>query len=137
MFAQRLTAIATVLVFVQSGICAVRGDKAEYRAEPSRRFPKARRRNRCRRPERDGLSHGGSQEWRLPYASITALEYGSKIGHRTGAGVGLGLAFGILPGLIVGFSHKEKHYLAIGFKQADGTLARRFSSWLKTWHGRR
>jgi hypothetical protein len=122
MFAQRLTAIATVLVFVQSGICAVRGDKAEYRGGTVTSIPKgAQGRIDADGPKEMIFRMNGGQEWRLPYASITALEYGSKVGHRTGAGVGLGLAFGIVPGLIVGFSHKEKHYLAIGFKQADGT----------------
>ena len=74
MFAQRLTAIATVLVFVQSGICAVRGDKAEYRGGTVTSIPKgAQGRIDADGPKEMIFRMNGGQEWRLPYASITAL----------------------------------------------------------------
>jgi hypothetical protein len=48
----------------------------------------------------------------IPYARITELEYGQKAGRRVGVA--------ILVSPLALFSKKRKHYLTIGFTDADG-----------------
>jgi hypothetical protein len=56
---------------------------------------------------------------RIPHEAILDLEYGQKAGRRVGAAVATTILLGPL-GLLTLFSHKRKHYLTIGFKDADG-----------------
>jgi hypothetical protein len=56
----------------------------------------------------------------IAYDRITSLEYGQKAGRRVGSTIALGvttLGIGALPML---FSKKRRHYLSIGFTDADG-----------------
>jgi hypothetical protein len=56
-----------------------------------------------------------SSTLKIPYQSVTSLEFGQKIGRRVGATIALGvttLGIGALPVL---FSKKKKHYLTIGY----------------------
>jgi hypothetical protein len=56
----------------------------------------------------------------IPFDRITSLEYGQKAGRRVGSTIALGvttLGIGALPML---FSKKRKHYLSVGYKDADG-----------------
>lgn len=55
----------------------------------------------------------------IPYESIIDLEYGQKAGRRVGAAVGTAILLGPL-GLLTLFSKKRKHYLTVGFKDAQG-----------------
>jgi len=55
----------------------------------------------------------------IPYASILDLEYGQKAGRRVGAAVATTVLLGPI-GLLTLFSKKRKHYLTVGFKDADG-----------------
>jgi hypothetical protein len=50
--------------------------------------------------------------WDLPYKQITSLEYGQKAGRR----VGVAIVFTVW----ALFSKKRRHFLTIGFKDADG-----------------
>jgi hypothetical protein len=62
----------------------------------------------------------GGKSFRVPYSSITSLEYGQKSGRRIGATVALGvttLGIGALPMLL---SKKRKHFATIGFTSANG-----------------
>jgi hypothetical protein len=54
-----------------------------------------------------------SGSFEIPYDRITSLEYGQKAGRRVG--VALVITVWIL------FSKKRKHFLTIGFKDAQGT----------------
>jgi hypothetical protein len=54
----------------------------------------------------------------IPYARIIDLEYGQKAGRRVGAAIGYTILLGPL-GLLTLFSKKRKHYLTVGFKDAD------------------
>ena len=55
----------------------------------------------------------------IPYQSIIDLEYGQKAGRRVGTAVATTILLGPI-GLLSLFSKKRKHYLTIGFKDADG-----------------
>ncbi len=50
--------------------------------------------------------------WELPYKQITSLEYGQKAGRRVG--VALTVTIWAL------FSKKRRHFLTLGFKDAEG-----------------
>jgi hypothetical protein len=59
----------------------------------------------------------------IAYAQIQDLEYGQKAGRRVGAAIGTSVLLGPI-GLVTLFSKKRKHYLTIGYKDAEGfTLA--------------
>lgn len=52
-------------------------------------------------------------ELAIPYSSISSLEYGQKAGRR------VGVAIMVSPVALL--SKKRKHYLTVGFKDAQGT----------------
>lgn len=59
------------------------------------------------------------QTFTIPYSSIVDIEYGQKAGRRVGAA--LATAILLTPiGLFALFSKKRKHYITIGFKDAEG-----------------
>jgi len=53
------------------------------------------------------------------YKDIVDLEFGQKAGRRVGAAVATTVLLGPI-GLLTLFSKKRKHYLTVGFKDADG-----------------
>jgi hypothetical protein len=56
-------------------------------------------------------------QWEVPYDRINSLEYGQKAGRRVGAAIGLAM---INPaGALMLFSKKRRHYLTIGYLDAD------------------
>jgi hypothetical protein len=55
----------------------------------------------------------------IPYDSIIDLEYGQKAGRRVGAAVATTVLLGPI-GLLTLFSKKRKHFLTVGYKDADG-----------------
>lgn len=55
----------------------------------------------------------------IPYASIVDLEYGQKAGRRVGAAIGTTALLGPI-GLVTLFSKKRKHFLTVGYKDAEG-----------------
>ena len=54
----------------------------------------------------------------IPYKDILDLEFGQKAGRRVGAAVATTVLLGPI-GLLALFSKKRKHYLTVGFKDAD------------------
>src|SRR5205814_4300751 len=64
---------------------------------------------------------GGS--FRLPYSSISSMEFGQKVGRRVGATIAWGvttLGIGALPIL---FSKKKKHFLTLAYVTGLGNEA--------------
>jgi hypothetical protein len=59
------------------------------------------------------------QQLEIPYASILDLEFGQKAGRRVGAAVATTVLLGPI-GLVALFSKKKKHYLTVGFRDANG-----------------
>ncbi len=60
------------------------------------------------------------RQYRLPYANITSLEYGQKVGRRIGATIGWGattLGLAALPMLL---SRKRRHFATIGYTDETG-----------------
>ena len=55
-----------------------------------------------------------SGELRIPYDSVISLEYGQKVGRR------LGLSIALSPLFLL--SRKRRHYLTLGFRDADGRV---------------
>lgn len=52
---------------------------------------------------------------RIPYANITELEFGQKVGRRVGATIALGVTTLGLMALPMLFSKKKKHFLTVSF----------------------
>jgi hypothetical protein len=62
----------------------------------------------------------GGKQYRLPYANITSIEYGQKVGRRIGATIGWGattLGLAALPMLL---SKKRRHFATIGYNDEQG-----------------
>lgn len=60
------------------------------------------------------------RRYKLPYSSITSLEYGQKVGRRVGATIGWGattLGIAALPMLL---SKKRRHFATIGYTDEQG-----------------
>lgn len=55
----------------------------------------------------------------IPYDQIIDIEYGQKAGRRVGAAVATTILLGPI-GLLMLFSKKRKHFVTIGYKDADG-----------------
>ena len=55
----------------------------------------------------------------IPYDQIIDIEYGQKAGRRVGAAVATTILLGPI-GLLMLFSKKRKHFITIGYKDADG-----------------
>jgi hypothetical protein len=95
---------------------AVRGDRAAFIGGTVTTVP---------RGTQGDLNVDGTQELtfsakeggiRIPYAQITEMEFGQKVGRRVGATIALGvttLGIGALPVL---FSKKKKHYLTVSYQ---------------------
>jgi hypothetical protein len=56
-------------------------------------------------------------QWELPYDRISTLEYGQKAGRRVGAAIGLALINPV--GMLMLFSKKRRHFLTIGYLDAN------------------
>ena len=55
----------------------------------------------------------------IPYDQIVDIEYGQKAGRRVGAAIATAILLSPL-GLFLLFSKKRKHFVTIGYKDADG-----------------
>ena len=55
----------------------------------------------------------------IPYDQVLDLEYGQKAGRRVGAAIGTSILLGPI-GLVTLFSKKRKHFLTIGYRDAEG-----------------
>jgi hypothetical protein len=62
--------------------------------------------------------HSG-QSVTIPWAQIEDLEYGQKAGRRVGTAVATTVLLGPI-GLVSLFSKKRKHFLTVGYKDAEG-----------------
>jgi hypothetical protein len=114
--------IALILVltlFYTSAFAGLPGDKAQYIGGTAT-ITKEATGKLSADDEKILTFTGDKQPWTLPYGQVTTLEYGQHAGRRVGATVALGvttLGIGALPLL---FSKKRKHYLTIGYNDADG-----------------
>src|SRR5215475_9787610 len=55
----------------------------------------------------------------IPYAQFIDIEYGQKAGRRVGAAIATAVLLAPV-GLFLLFSKKRKHYVTIGYKDAEG-----------------
>ena len=59
------------------------------------------------------------QDYTIPYKDVIDLEYGQKAGRRVGAAIATAVLLSPV-GLFLLFSKKRKHYLTVGYKDAEG-----------------
>ncbi|MGB9612493.1 MAG: hypothetical protein ACPL7M_16080 [Bryobacteraceae bacterium] len=59
------------------------------------------------------------KEHRLPYARITSIEYGQKVGRRIGATIGWGATTLGLAALPLLLSKKRRHFATIGYTDEE------------------
>jgi hypothetical protein len=65
------------------------------------------------------FTYGKGQVASIPYANFVDIEYGQKSGRRVGAAVATTILLGPI-GLLALLSKKQKHFVTIGFTDADG-----------------
>jgi hypothetical protein len=96
---------------------AVRGDHAAFVGGTVTSVPRDTQGNLSVDGKQDLTFIAKEGSIRIPYASITDMEFGQKVGRRVGATVALGvttLGIGALPVL---FSKKKKHFLTVSYQQ--------------------
>jgi hypothetical protein len=108
----RRTLMFTLAASIAPAMAATRGNKALYLGGTVPALE----------PKTEGLLDvSGTQNviftWRqqkleIPYAKVSSLEYGQKAGRR------VGVALVVTP--LALFSKKRKHYLTIGYEDAEG-----------------
>jgi hypothetical protein len=101
---------------------AVRGDRAAYIGGTSSLKQGTQGRLDAGGPTEMVFATDGST-LKIPYGSVTSLEFGQKIGRRVGATIALGvttLGIGALPVL---FSKKKRHYLTIEYTENGANQA--------------
>jgi hypothetical protein len=115
------TALVVALVAPDLIHCAVRGNKAAYVGGTVKTIS----------PDAQGyLSLDDNRELvfspkegdplKIPYKSITSMEFGQKVGRRVGTTIALGATTLGLAALPMLFSKKKKHFLTIGYANAAG-----------------
>ncbi len=120
------TLLLTVLT-VQSTLFALDGDKAAYFGGTATAFAGAKDPVEgtldTSRPDALVLTAADKpykgMALTIPYASVIDIEYGQKAGRRVGAAVATTALLGPI-GLVTLFSKKRKHFLTIGYKDAQG-----------------
>lgn len=106
------------ILAVQS-FAAVRGESAAYVAGTLKLPEGAEGSLNLDDPKVLRFTHkGGTVD--IPYAQITSMEFGQKVGRRVGATIALGVTTLGLMALPMLFSKKKKHYLTLGYTNAEG-----------------
>jgi hypothetical protein len=124
---KRLTALLLVLAFSSEVLLAVDGKKAAYMggtfsAYISSKGPVEGKLDTSRTdvllltPEEKDFR---GTVLTIPYDQVLDLEYGQKAGRRVGAAIGTSILLGPI-GLVTLFSKKRKHFLTIGYRDAEG-----------------
>lgn len=62
--------------------------------------------------------NGGNRTYSIPYNQFIDIEYGQKAGRRVGAAIATAVLLAPV-GLFLLFSKKRKHFVTIGYKDAD------------------
>src|SRR5437773_10198072 len=119
---KRIAVLLVAAVLAQSTPAAVRGDHAAYIGGTAY-IPSGvqGRLDLADRAELIFSYKGGS--FRLPYSSISSMEFGQKVARRVGATIAWGvttLGIGALPIL---FSKKKKHFLTLAYVTGQGNEA--------------
>ncbi len=95
-------------------LAAVRGKKAMYMGGTISKIPDKTKGKFDVTGEKGAvfLSRKGESLLEIPYESVTSLEYGQKSGRRVGVAIAVTW--------VALFSKKRRHFLTIGFKDAEG-----------------
>lgn len=116
MIARRTILFAPVLIpaLTQFAVsAAVRGDEAQYVGGTLQQIPDKTEGKLDLSGTDAAVFRCKKGEFRIPYKSISSLEYGQKAGRR------VGVALAISP--IALFSKKRKHFLSIAFADDSGS----------------
>lgn len=104
----------TILALVVStlGVAAVRGGEALYVGGSISSVPEKTEGKLNLEGKESARFTAKKGEFEMPFAKISALEYGQKVGRRVGAAVVVNPAFLL--------SKKRKHYLTVAFEDKAG-----------------
>lgn len=111
---KRLVALLLIvgLVYPLVALAAVRGKEVMYVGGTIKNVPEATKGTLDTDDDKVLVFTSPQGRFEIPYDKITSLEYGQKAGRR------LGVALVITVWAL--FSKKRKHFLTIGFKDAEG-----------------
>lgn len=110
---KKLPAISLVAIFlVGTAFAGLGSDKTKYMGGTISSLKEGEEGKSSAKDEKVFLFESGKDRLEIPYDHIDSLEYGQKAGRR------VGVAFVINPIFI--FSKKRRHFLTIGYTDADG-----------------
>lgn len=111
---QSLVALVLVLVVVQTSISfgAVRGNDVKYVGGTLVSIPQDTEGVLDLRNEAALKFTSPKGSFEIPYDTVSTVEFGQKAGRR------LGLAIALTP--LALFSKKRRHFLSVGYKDAEG-----------------
>jgi len=105
-------AVLTAAIPSSSGKAAVRGDEAQYVGGTVQQIPEKTEGKLDLTAADAAVFRCKKGEFKIPYKSISSLEYGQKAGRR------VGVALAVNP--IALFSKKRKHFLSVAFTDENG-----------------
>ncbi len=109
---QAVALLLCSILFAELAFAAVRGEDVMYVGGTVKNLPEATEGQLDTQNENALVFTSDKGKFEIPYQNITSLEYGQKAGRRVGvAGVITVWAF---------FSKKRKHFLTIGYNDAEG-----------------
>jgi hypothetical protein len=109
---KRIAVLLAAVVLAQSTPAAVRGDHAAYIGGTAP-IPREMQGSLETFDTRELLFRYGAGVYSIPYASITSMEFGEKVGRRVGVALAVGW--------IALFSKKKRHFLTLGYTGQTGT----------------
>jgi hypothetical protein len=104
-------ALACVFAFESPALAGLGSDKAAYIGGTENQIKDGAEGASSAKDEKNFVFQYKDGKLEIPYDQVDDLEYGQKAGRR------LGLALAISPWLLL--SHKRKHFLTVGWKDAQ------------------
>lgn len=109
---QAIALLLCSVVFAELLVAAVRGEEVMYVGGTIKNLPEATEGVLDTKNEEKLIYSSDKGGFEIPYLNITSLEYGQKAGRRVG--VAIVITVWAL------FSKKRKHFLTIGYNDAEG-----------------
>src|SRR5258708_969581 len=113
MHKKKLIAVSVLLaLFAETALAGLGSDKTKYVGGTVSALKEGQEGKSSAKDPKVFIFEAGTDKLEIPYDKVDSLEYGQKAGRR------VGVAFVVNPIFI--FSKKRRHFLTLGYTDADG-----------------